>query len=123
MPAGTAAGSVCSQPVNLLSLFPTLTELCGLPSKPENDGPSIVPLLKDAQGSDWPHVSLTFGAKPGSFGLSVKDWRYIRYIDGGEELYNIAADPYEWTNLASEAEHADKFEALRERAPTAFAPK
>ena len=94
LPDGTRAGSICSKPVNLLSLFPTLTELCGLPSKAGCDGPSIVPLLNNPHAA-WPHISLTHAATPGTFGLSAEDWRYIRYSDGGEELYNITADPYE----------------------------
>ena len=48
LPEGTAAGGICSQPVNLLSLFPTLTELCGLPAKPDNSGPSLRPLLEES---------------------------------------------------------------------------
>ncbi len=46
---GTKPGSVCDRPVNLLSLFPTLAELAGLPQKPGCDGPSLVPLLRDRQ--------------------------------------------------------------------------
>lgn len=45
LPQGTTDGTVCSKPVNLLSLFPTLTALAGLPAKTDNDGPSLVPLL------------------------------------------------------------------------------
>ena len=33
-------------------------------------------------------------------------WRYIRYADGSEELYDHASDPREWTNLAAKPEHA-----------------
>jgi arylsulfatase A-like enzyme len=119
---GTAAGVTCTQPVNLLSLYPTLTELAGLPPKPDNDGPSIVPLLSNPQ-ADWPHVSLTHLAEPGSFGLSTERWRYIRYATGGEELYDCETDPYEWNNLASSTDHAAKLAELRALAPKTFAPK
>lgn len=120
LPEGTNAGGVCSKPVNLLSLYPTLTELAGLPAKAENHGPSIVPLLKNPLGA-WPHVSLTHLHEPGSFGLSAEGWRYIKYAKGGEELYNIGADPYEWTNLANNPEHANQLAKLRALAPTKFA--
>ena len=107
--------------MSLLSLYPTLTELCGLPKKADNHGPSLVPLLTDPK-AEWPHVAVTYIHKPGTIGLSAEGWRYIRYADGGgEELYDIGADPYEWTNLAGRAEHASKLAELRALAPTEFA--
>ncbi len=121
LPRGTQPG-VCDQPVNLLSLFPTLTELAGLPQKPDNDGPSLVPLLSNAE-ADWPHVSLTHLGEHGSFGLSDKHWRYIRYKNGDEELYDIKSDPFEWSNLADKTEHAPKLKELRAKSPTKFAPR
>ena len=88
---------------------------------PHVSGPSLMPLLANPQ-ADWPHVSITYAHKPGTFGLSDRGWRYIRYTDGGEELYNIEADPYEWTNLAGDKTHAGKLAELREKAPGKFAP-
>ena len=122
LPAGTQPGSTCTKPVNLLSLFPTLTELAGLPRKPDNDGPSIVPLLKDSE-ADWPHVSITHLSEPGSYGLSAERWRYIHYANGDEELYDCHRDPYEWTNLAAEADHGAKLDEFRALAPQTFAPR
>ncbi|MCP4454659.1 MAG: sulfatase-like hydrolase/transferase, partial [Planctomycetes bacterium] len=117
---GTRAGSLCAKPVNLLSLFPTLTELAGLPHKPDNDGPSLVPLL-NRPDANWPHVSVTHLAEPGSFGLSAERWRYIHYATGDEELYDCQVDPHEWSNLADSAEHFPKLNELRALAPTTFA--
>jgi arylsulfatase A-like enzyme len=122
LPQGTQPGSTCTRPVNLLSLYPTLTELAGLPPKPDNDGPSMVPLLSQPE-TDWPHVSITHLSEPGSYGLSAERWRYIHYVGDDEELYDCETDPYEWTNLAASAEHAAKLEELRALAPQTFAPK
>lgn len=119
--AGTRAGNTCAQPVNLLSLFPTLTHLAGLPHKPDNDGPSLVPLLEDPHAT-WPHVSLTHLAEPGSYGLSAEQWRYIHYANGDEELYDCRTDPFEWTNLAGSADHVGRLNTLRALGPTTFAP-
>jgi len=116
LPNGTKAGSRSSRPVSLLSLFPTLTRLCGLPRKPDNDGPSLVPLLKDPMAR-WPHTALTHLNRPGNYAISTDDWRYIHYADGGEELYHISTDPFEWKNLAKVAEHAAKLAKLRTLAP------
>lgn len=121
LPAGTRPG-VCSRPVNLLSLFPTLMELCKLEAGKQLDGPSLVPLLRDPKAA-WPHVSVTYLGNPGSFGMSTDDWRYIRYGEGQEELYQISEDPYEWRNLAGVGEHADLLAALRARAPKSFVKK
>ena len=117
--AGTKT-SRCSKPVNLLSLAPTLLELAGLPSSKVHDGPSLVPLLENPK-SNWPHVSLTHLHHPGSFGLSGEGWRYIRYADGGEELYDIRKDPHEWSNLAGDKKHVKTLERLRKKAPAKFA--
>jgi arylsulfatase A-like enzyme len=121
LPQGTKAGSVCDQPVNLLSLYPLLTELAGLPAKAGNDGPSLLPLLRD-EGADWKAVSVTFLGEVGSYGLSARDWRYIHYANGDEELYHIAKDPHEWSNLAANPEYAKRLAILRARAPRSFVP-
>lgn len=120
LPEGTRAGSTCDEPVNLLSLFPTLTQLVGLPDKETNDGPSLLPLLADTD-SDWPHKSITFLGKPGSYGLSDHRWRYIEYENGDRELYDIEADRFEWENLAEKPEQADTIATLRAHAPTEYA--
>ena len=103
--SGTKAGSTCSKPVNLLSLYSTLTQLVGLPHKDSNDGPSIVPLLANPN-ADWPHVSITYLNRPGNYGLSDERWRYIHYDNGDEELYDTEADRHEWVNLAAKTDHA-----------------
>ncbi|XAM00590.1 sulfatase-like hydrolase/transferase [Phycisphaeraceae bacterium D3-23] len=122
---GTAAGTVCDEPVSLLSLFPTLTELAGIEHKDDNDAPSIVPLLRygaASAGEPWDHVAVTYLDRPGSYSISDNDYRYIHYADGGEELYYIPDDPYEWNNLADNPEHAGRLAALRAMGPTEFAP-
>lgn len=120
--AGTQPGTKCSQPVNLLSLYPTLLELAGLPPKPTNDGPSLAPLLRDPEAA-WKHVSLTHLDEPGSYGLSAHDWRLLHYANGDEELYHTSGDRHEWNNLAGKAEHRERLAELRALAPTKFAEK
>jgi arylsulfatase A-like enzyme len=121
LPEGTKPAK-CDRPVNLISLFPTLLELSGLPAQAENDGPSLLPLLKSPK-AEWSHPSVTYLDKPGSFGLSTDRWRYIHYASGEEELYDIETDPYEWTNLVQSEAHADRLAELRKLAPREFAPK
>ena len=111
--------SVCDQPVSLLSLGPTLLDLCDLPKLPQHKAPSLRTLLKDPE-SEWPHVALTHLGEPGSYGLSTRNWRYIRYKGGGEELYDIRKDPYEWKNLAQSVQHKTKLNDLRKLGPDTF---
>ena len=117
---GTQPNTVCDQPVNLVSLYPTLIELAGLPAKESNDGPSLVPLLRDSQQA-WPHVAVTHLDRPGNYSVSGQRWRYIRYVNGEQELYDIKSDPFEWNNLAEVPEQADRIADLKSRAPTEFA--
>lgn len=120
LPGGTIAGTRCNSPVNLLSLYPTLTELAGLPSKATNVAPSLVPLLKSTE-AHWPHASITYLGRPGNYGVSGKRYRYIAYDNGDEELYDIETDRYEWTNLAPNPKFADKIAELKSHVPKAFA--
>ncbi len=122
LPEGTTAGTVCDRPVDLLSLFPTLTDLTAVPGKENVDGFSLVPLLRDPDAV-WKHVALTHLHHSGSYGLSTDDWRYIHYENGDEELYDIREDRYEWTNLADKPEHEAKLVEMRALAPTEFAEK
>ena len=46
-----------------------------------------------------------------------KRWRYIRYEDGSEELYDHQIDPNEWTNLADRKEFAEIKNSLAEAIP------
>lgn len=119
---GTTEGSVCQQPVNLLSLFPTLAELARVPTPESCDGLSLVPLLHTPD-QEWPHPSITYLNQPGSYGMSTRRWRYIHYANGDEELYDIKADPHEWQNLVEIEEHRETLNELRAIAPTYFAPK
>jgi arylsulfatase A-like enzyme len=121
LPDGTRAGAVCDRPVCLVDLFGTLTELCGLPAKEGIDSRSLVPLLRDPTAA-WPHAAITHLDRPENYTLSTETWRYIHYFDGGEELYDIASDPHEWTNLAGKADHAAKLAEMRSLAPKNAAP-
>ena len=120
LPGGTVPG-ICTRPVSLVSLAPTLLELSGLPPVKVHDGQSLRPLLQNP-AREWPRPALTFLDAPGSYGLSTEHWRYIRYAGGGEELYNIRADPHEWNNLAREEVYGPTLNRLRALGPSEFAP-
>ena len=98
-------GTRTNAPVGLIDIYPTLNRLCGLPARDEHEGKSLVPLLKNPQ-ADWERPALTtFG--PGNHSLRSRHWRYIRYADGSEELYDHRGDPNEWHNLAGDSKYAE----------------
>ncbi len=100
----TKPNSRCSRPVDLMSVYPTLLELCGLPARIENEGVSIVPLLRDP-AAKWNHAAITTHTE-GSHAIRSERWRYIRYANGDEELYDHEADHDEYNNLANRPEYA-----------------
>ena len=99
------AGGRCNRVVSLLDLYPTLLAMCGLPSNEKNEGRSLVPLLEDPK-QPWPFPAIT-SWKQNSFAVQNENYRYIRYSDGSEELYDSINDPNEWTNLADKTELAE----------------
>jgi len=109
-PGVTEAGQRCPAPVNLLDLYPTLTDLCGLDPNPAVEGRSLRPLLENP-GADWNRPALTTHGR-GNHALRDHRWRYIRYADGSEELYDHEDDPLEHDNLADDPAHQAVIERL-----------
>jgi len=103
-PGVTMPGSICERPVGLIDIYPTLVDLAGLPPRKDLDGKSLVPLLKDPR-KQWQPALMTMGK--GNHAVRSDRWRYIRYKDGSEELYDHSRDPWERTNLATRPEYAE----------------
>lgn len=103
-PGVTRPNTRCDAPVDFMSIYPTLVDLIGLPIPEHVQGPSLRPLLENPQAA-WDHAGLTTHGR-GNHAVRDLHWRYIRYADGSEELYDHRTDPYEWTNLATQSEHA-----------------
>jgi len=100
-PGISSPGTTCAHPVSLIDIYPTLLDLAGLPAKENLDGQSLVPLLKDPE-MDWERPAIMTHGR-GNHAVRTKRWRYIRYSDGSEELYDHNIDPWEWTNLANKS--------------------
>ena len=113
-PGVTKPGTVCTKPVSLVDIYPTLVELAGLPAA-KVDGKSLVPLLRDPV-QDWHPALMTMGK--GNHAIRSDRWRYIRYKDGSEELYDHSKDPWEWTNLARQSKYADVIAEHKKWLPT-----
>jgi choline-sulfatase len=118
-PGTRQPGVTRKQAVSLLDLYPTLVDLCRLPARPGLEGLSLTPLLKNAAASRPPAV---IDFMQGNHAVRDHRWRYIRYNDGSEELYDEAADPEDWKNLASDPKYAKIKEGLARWIPPSAAP-
>ena len=97
---GISRGARIGQPAELLDVYPTLTALAGLKAPEGLEGGSLVPQLRDPDAPrDFPAIT-THG--PGNHAVRDYRYRYIRYADGSEELYDLETDPNEWTNRAAD---------------------
>ena len=111
-----AAGATCAQPVELLDIYPTLADLCDLPQPLGLEGHSLTPQLADASAARaWPAITTH---NHDNHSVRSLDWRYIRYADGSEELYNLREDPHEWKNVAQHGEFTSVKESHRRMLPT-----
>lgn len=117
---GVTPGQRCTRPAELLDIYPTLVELCGLPPRTDIEGLSLAPQLRDASAPrERPAVT---SHNQGNHGVRSERWRYIHYADGSEELYDMQNDPHEWTNLAGKPEFAAVIEEHKKWLPTIDVP-
>ena len=125
------SGLQVNHPVSLIDIYPTLLDLAGLDTETKKnekgkslDGYSLVPFLKDPDTKDWegPEAALTVvyssdkNKKTTSnhhYSVRTKDWRYIIYNSGKEELYHNAEDPKEWNNLVFNKSHPKRDEMVK----------
>ncbi|MDA7881960.1 sulfatase-like hydrolase/transferase, partial [Akkermansiaceae bacterium] len=102
LPEAQSSGTRCDAPVSLLDLYPTLNTLCQFTQAPPQvlDGHDLSPLLANPKAT-WTHPSITSHG-PQNLAISDQRYRYIRYQDGSEELYDHKTDPHEFKNLAAD---------------------
>ena len=125
IPAPGKKPGVSPRLVELVDLFPTLVELCGLPTPDGLEGLSFVPLL-DRPTEPWKKAAFTVvshagkvkgGAEldPTKLGRTVRTehWRYTEWFDGSAELYDHDADPHEFANLANSPNHTGTLAELK----------
>lgn len=119
-PGMKAKGQGCGRMAELLDLYPTLADVCGLPAPADVQGKSLKPFLDDpkAPGKPAAYTQVTRGpVKERIMGRSVRTerWRYTEWDDGkqGAELYDHDADPTEAVNLAGNPKHAETIKELK----------
>ncbi len=115
-PRGVAKDKLCQRPVSLIDIYPTLIDLCGLPKRIGLDGQSLKSLLENPERKWDRPVVITYGLN--NHAVQTERWRYIRYRDGGQELYDHERDPNEWTNLASISKYSPQKTKLAKWLPS-----
>jgi arylsulfatase A-like enzyme len=117
---GFEGEQVCTKPVGMIDIYPTLLDLCGFSPNPQNEGHSLRSLLENPS-TRWPNVVVT---TYGRNNHSIRDehLRYIRYEDGSEELYDHRNDHNEWYNLADREEYSEERARLARYLPRVNEP-
>jgi uncharacterized sulfatase len=118
-PGANGPGAVCRRPVELLSVYPTITSLCGLTPPPGLEGASLQPLLRNAE-APWSRPAYSVVLRAGNkLGRAIRTERYayIEWDEGreGTELYDHWIDPHEYHNLSGKPSHITIERDLKQR--------
>lgn len=114
-------GQTCAEPVGLINVYRTLCQLAGLEVPGYVDGQTLVPWIDNPSKPMEQPAMTTWGR--GNYTLRTKEWRYTRYFDGSEELYDERDDPNEWTNLAKNPEYDQLKQSFAQGLPKSEAPQ
>jgi choline-sulfatase len=112
---GVSKGQRSGRPAELLDIYPTLSELCGLEIPNHLEGLSLAAQLKDASAPRTRPAITTHNHD--NHAVRTEQWRYIRYADASEELYDMIADPAEFTNLAADSRYSTEKLTLKKQLP------
>lgn len=117
---GLAKKESTAMPVELLDLYPTLADLCGIAPPEDLEGKSLRPLLVQPSNAEWTKPAVTqVWHSPKAWGYSIRTerWRYTEWLEGkaGRELYDHSTDAEEVNNLADDSAHAETVAALSEK--------
>ena len=115
LPMGSSNGNDVKSLTTLLDIYPTLTDLAGIEPKSKLDGTSLIPLLKNPNELTNREVITTYDFA--DYSIRFKDWHYINYVDGSEELYNLEEDDEEWNNLAYNKNYFSLIQDFRNKIP------
>jgi arylsulfatase A-like enzyme len=98
----------------LRDLYPTICELAGAPIPASVDGRSLVPILRGERESSYSEVFTHF--RDVQRAIRTDEWKYIVYLKAQrEQLFHLASDPHELTNLSDDADYASVLADLRTR--------
>jgi arylsulfatase A-like enzyme len=115
-PGHIPAGSIVNEMIHVVDMFPTLARLAGASTKESKplDGLDVWGTI--SEGKPSPRTEIIYNVEPFRAGVRQGDWKLIwrTPLPQAVELYNIAEDPGENSNVADA--HPDKVAALQKRA-------
>jgi len=114
-------GAVCEEAVSLLDIYPTLVELMQDPAPVHLEGKSLVAQLIDPDRLRPEPAITTFHYN--NHAVRTERWRYIRYHNGEEELYDHESDPDEFINLANQVRYSEVKNELNKWLPDINVPE
>jgi iduronate 2-sulfatase len=115
VPGRTREGTSSNGLLELVDIYPTLSELCGLKAPAHLQGKSFTELLDDPSGAGR-ETAYTVVSRGTELGRSIRTarWRYAEWGSSSEaELYDLEKDPAEHTNLAGKSQSNDQLEKMR----------
>jgi len=118
---GGPEGLRVREPANLLDLYPTILEMTGVEAPTDLEGRSLARFVNDPDAAPTDHAVVTTHGR-NNHAVRSRHYRYIRYENGAEELYDHRDDPWEHHNLAGNPEHADVIDRLSKHLPENDAP-
>jgi iduronate 2-sulfatase len=117
VPGQKAPGKQSPRTVELLDIYPTLAEACGLTPPANLAGKSLKPLLDDPAASwEKPAFTQVWRGTYGGYSVRTERWRFTMWgVDAshGEELYDYESKLGETENLAADPQHAQTKAKLR----------
>ncbi|PCI35296.1 MAG: iduronate sulfatase [Flavobacteriaceae bacterium] len=109
-------GSTYSEAVSLINVYKTIADYTKVKTPDYVDGESLLPIVNN-QSILLENPTITSWGR-GNYSVRTKQYRYIQYFDGGEELYNHYNDPNEWKNLANDTNYKSLKNELKGHLPT-----
>ena len=106
--------------VSLINIYRTLADLSGMEVADIVDGFSLTPQLENSETPLAGPAICSWGR--GNYTVRTRNWRYTRYYNGGDELYDHKKDSDEWTNQANNPKYADVKKRLFKMLPKSEAP-
>ena len=116
-PGVTPQDAACETPVSLVQVFPTLTDLCGVPAPAGLDGSSFADALRNPQERRDVEIfaELDLPGRRAGYMIRAGDFKYCYYVNDMPELYDLQSDPDEMKNLALLPQYKNKAQEMQNR--------